>query len=226
LGYDIVRFHHAYHAQARRNRLLDLYGVDLILDIGANIGQYGAQLRKEGYKGNIISFEPLADAYSELLMKVELDAEWSALNCALGSIDGTAEINVSKNSCSSSLLGMLPEHQTSAPDSVYVRKENIRIKMLDTVFDQYCSSFKKIFMKVYTQGYGMDVLKGSGNSLEKICGIQIEVSLVNLYANEALIEDFIVFLRNLGFVPMSIEPGFADFETGKLLQADLIFFRQ
>lgn len=226
LGYDVSRYHHAYHPQARRNRLLEVNSIDLVLDVGANTGQYGGHLRSDGYTGRIVSFEPLADAFAELKEKAAQDPKWEAINIALGCYDGVAEINVSGNSCSSSLLGMLDAHKSSAPDSVYVGVENIDIRRLDSVFHECCEGAKNVYMKVDTQGYGMEVLKGAESSLSAVRGIQMEVSFVPLYEREPLIEEVLAFLRERGFVPMSIEPGFGDQATGQLLQADVVFYRQ
>ena len=40
----------------RRMRILETRGIDLILDVGANIGQYGEHMRELGYGEKIISF--------------------------------------------------------------------------------------------------------------------------------------------------------------------------
>lgn len=225
VGYDVGRYHHAYHPQARRNRLLKHFGIDTVLDIGANTGQFAGHLREDGYSGKIVSFEPLIDAFAELERSAQTDPKWSVVNIALGDSDGSANINVAGNSCSSSLLGMLPEHKESAPESVYQRTERIEIRRLDGVYREYCGDGANVYMKVDTQGYGMEVLKGAGSSLAHIRGVQMEVSLVPLYENEPLVEEMVGYLRNRGLVPMSIEPGFGNKETGQLLQADFVFYR-
>lgn len=225
IGYDIGKYHYLYHPHARRMKLLDDYAVDTVLDIGANIGQYGMHLREDGYTAKIISFEPISDVFSELKRTASHDALWRPVNVALGDYDGTAEINVSGRSVSSSLHAMLPRHIDSAPETACIRTENIQINRLDTIFEKYCDNAVNIYMKVDAQGYGMEVMKGAEGSLKKIRGIQMEVSLVQLYENEVLLEEMVKYLRERGFSPMSIEPGFADKNTGQLLQADFIFYR-
>ena len=50
----------------RRIKLLKNYNIDVIIDVGANIGQYGAELRNIGYEGKIISFEPPPNHIQEI----------------------------------------------------------------------------------------------------------------------------------------------------------------
>ena len=64
--YDVIRFDPSFHAGARHARLLRSKAINLIFDVGANAGQYAQEVRREGYGGNIVSFEPLPEAFSTL----------------------------------------------------------------------------------------------------------------------------------------------------------------
>ncbi len=79
-------------------------GITTVLDVGANVGQFAELLRLMGYRGKIISFEPLRAAYQELAAKAAADGNWEAHNFALGMQCGHATINVSNYSVLSSLL--------------------------------------------------------------------------------------------------------------------------
>jgi len=63
LGFDVVKYRPTRHPLARTRFLFERFGIDLVLDVGANTGQYARQLRHTGYRGRIVSFEPLASAY-------------------------------------------------------------------------------------------------------------------------------------------------------------------
>lgn len=223
-GYDITSFHHAYNSESRRIRLLQVNNIETVLDVGANSGQFAGHLRSSGYDGGILSFEPLSAVFGQLESKCSTDPRWGGYNLALGDEDGAAEINISDNTFSSSLLGMMPQHESSAPDSVYVGSETIEVKKLDTIYSDLPIS-GEVYLKIDTQGFGMQVLEGAEKVLSKIRGVEVETSLVPLYHDEELIESIIAYMRDRGFVPMSIEPGFADGDTGQLLQADVIFYR-
>jgi hypothetical protein len=84
-GYDIVK---SLPVFARRKKLFDSFGINVVLDVGANVGLYAKDLRGARYKGRIVSFEPLSSAYSHLLKNKKADASWEAFNMALGDKEG------------------------------------------------------------------------------------------------------------------------------------------
>ena len=88
--------------------------IELLFDVGANIGQFAMYARDIGYKGKIISFEPLPDAYEKILKNSKNDPLWTVhKRCALGSCISEMEINISQNSQSSSILQMNHLHSSS-----------------------------------------------------------------------------------------------------------------
>ena len=109
----------------RRLRLLASRGVNLVLDVGGNIGRYALRTRSAGYRV-IVSFEPLRSAYAELSARTATDPEWDCRRQALGSSAGEAEIHVSQNSYSSSLLEIDDRHLESAPESRHVGDPGLR----------------------------------------------------------------------------------------------------
>lgn len=159
-GYDISMVSTRVHSPPRRWQLLD--GVDLVLDIGANTGQFATGLRVDlDYQRRIVSFEPLSSAYSRLQADAAGDPNWEVHNIALGDCAMQREINIAGNSYSSSLLEMLPAHLKSAPQSQYVGKETIEIRTLDSLFDAVCKSASSVYMKIDTQGFECKVLEGA-----------------------------------------------------------------
>ncbi|MDQ2719836.1 MAG: FkbM family methyltransferase [Bacteroidota bacterium] len=209
----------------RRMNLLNHFRINKIFDIGANIGNYAVKIRKLGFKGEIISFEPLTKAYKILEEKALSDAKWKTLNFALGSRDEETFINIAGNCDSSSLLEMLPDHINSAPQSSYIGKEKIIVHKLDTIIVDYYKKGDQIFLKIDTQGFEKEVLNGSIESLSKITGIQLELSIIPLYNGGILYLEMIEFLKSNGFDLFSLENGFSNPDTGQLLQVDGIFFR-
>jgi FkbM family methyltransferase len=210
----------------RRLKILNHYKINKIIDIGANVGNYSLELFKLGYKGQIVSFEPLNSAYKKLAYNSKSVQNWVVINCALGDFNGKYEINVSENSDSSSLLGMLPDHLKNAPNSKYISTEEIEVKKLDSIFEQITNKDENVYLKIDTQGFEKAVLDGAINSLKKIKAIQIELSIIPLYENSSDHKVLINFLEQNGFKLISIENGFSNPTTGELLQYDGIFIKQ
>jgi FkbM family methyltransferase len=205
--------------------LLRHFEINKILDVGANVGDYAIELRKLGFHGKIVSFEPLEAPYQELKKNVTDDNNWDAVNIALGNTDEESFINIAGNCNSSSLLDMLPDHVNSAPQSSYIGKEKIIVRKLDSVMNDYRSKGDNILLKIDTQGFEKQVLDGAEQSLPVIRGIQLEMSLLPLYSGSILYLEMIELLKNKGYKLYSLENGFSNPETGQLLQVDGIFFR-
>jgi FkbM family methyltransferase len=213
--------------EERLIRLLEHHKIDLILDVGANTGQYAKEIFSLGYKGKIISFEPLTDAYKKLTENSRGRNNWTiAERCALGDEDGEVEINISENSVSSSILKVMGSHTDSEPGAKIKSTEKTKVFKLDSVADKYLKGYKSIYYKIDTQGYEEKVLIGSKETLSKIKGIELEMSLIKLYEGQKLYLDLISILNSYGFELQSIEPAFTDKKSGRLLQVNGIFFRE
>lgn len=207
-------------------KMLTEFNIDVIFDIGANQGQFGGILRDIGYKGRIISFEPLTEAHKKLVTNSYADKLWQiAPKIAIGDIDGEISINVAKNSESSSILNILKSHTDADINSEYIGIENVRISKLDSLYENYVDSNSNIFLKIDTQGYEDRVIKGALEMIEKVKGIQLELSLTPLYNSQILFDEMTIELQNLGFELWSVMPVFHDSKTGRQLQVDATFFR-
>lgn len=224
-GFEVERYRPISSPVARRMHLLESNRIDLVFDVGANVGQYAASLRECGYRGRIVSFEPLTSAFSRLEVSAKADPLWEAVNIGLGDRDERATINIAGNSQSSSLLDMLPAHLKSAPVSAYVGKEEITVSRLDSVFSKYHRPGDRTFLKLDAQGYERKILEGASLSMTDILGIQLEMSIEPLYNNEMPYLEMLGYLAGMGFTLASVEPGFGDPVSGRMLQMDGIFFR-
>ena len=201
--------------------------IDLLIDIGANTGQYSLIARKIGYKNEIISFEPLEDAYNKLLKNSKNDPLWTIQKrCGIGNEIGKKIINVSKNSYSSSLLDISLEHVKVAKESKYIDKEEIDIITLDSFFDENQIGANRIFLKIDTQGYEDKVLDGFSKNISRIYAVQIELSTVELYENQKLYSYFVKYFTENNFFLWNIERGFSNTKTGQNLQFEAIFINR
>jgi FkbM family methyltransferase len=225
LGFDIVPYPRSHHLDGLVSLLRRLQ-VDLVLDVGANQGQYGGDLRHLGYKGRIKSFEPVAGAFVKLAKAASGDPDWDVTCCALGEESGSATIHVAANgAASSSFLPMLARHSKAAPDADFLRDEIVGIERLDDVVGAIPGE-SRVFIKVDTQGFERSVLAGATGLLRgPVVGVQLELSLVSLYGGGPLYDELLRDMSDIGFRLAWLYPGFQDPTTGELLQFDGAFVR-
>ncbi|HET6154490.1 MAG TPA: FkbM family methyltransferase [Marmoricola sp.] len=195
------------------------------LDVGANIGQYGAALRASGFRGRIISCEPLSDAFPHLAKRAASDSSWTVLNTAVGTEPGEIEINVSENSYSSSILPMTDAHSLAAPGSSYIRSEKVAMTTVAEILTKQGVDPKRTLLKIDTQGYEGAVLDGAGDRLGEFAAVQLELSMVPLYDGQPLFTDLLPRMEQAGFGIFALDGGFSDPRTGRMLQCDGFFVR-
>ena len=222
----MVRWAGITHPLGKRMRLLANHGIDVVLDVGANEGQYAKEMRLAKYKGRIVSFEPMGGAFARLAAAARSDRAWQAVQLGLGDVDEQAEIQVAANSISSSLLPMLPAHAEAAVHAETVGSTTVTIRRLDEVFDDYVQPGEKTYLKIDVQGYELHVLRGAEGILDRIEGLQMELSLLPLYEGAPLYREVIDWVADHGFSLMGIEPGFTHPVTGRLMQFDGVFYRE
>ena len=186
-------------------------GVDTVLDVGANIGQYADALRASGFGGRIVSFEPLGDAYAQLAHRAAKDPKWQAERTAVGAERGTLEIHIAANSHSSSVLPMNDTHLDAAPQSRTIGSESVSVTTIADVVAAHGIVPDRTLLKIDTQGYEKPV--------------QLELSFVPLYDGQALYPELVERLGALGFEWYGVDAAFVDPRTGRMLQVDGLFAR-
>lgn len=211
----------------RMKRILDFHHINLVLDVGANEGQFGQSLRVLGYLGRIVSFEPLSRAHRELERLCSHDSTWiAAPRMALGRTSGEVSMNVAENLESSSILPMSSIHSEAAPSSIYRSIETVPIHALDDVALRYLTGSSLVFLKIDTQGFEAEVLAGADKLLSRTECVQLEMSLAELYEGQVTYLDLIQMMSDRDFILVDIIPGFTEPRSGHLLQADGVFTRK
>ena len=225
LGYEVHEL--SLSSPRRRLQMMRRLGINFVLDVGANVGEYAAGLRRSGYKGRIWSYEPLHDVFGLLEKAAAPDDLWKAINCGCGATAGSATINVAKNGESSSLLPMLAAHLASGPESEYISQETISLCSLDDSVMPSLSPSDNLWLKIDAQGYEPEVLKGATRLMPRVSALEIELSLVPLYQGQLLIGEMLAMLYQLGFrmVGVAPKPVFCEPETGYSLQIDGTFVK-
>jgi FkbM family methyltransferase len=194
--------------------------VDGIIDVGANVGQFSLACRILYPNVPIVAFEPIPDA-ATLYRKVHGGCRDVTLNqCALGTEAGTAVLHLSRSADSSSLLP-IGELQTQVfPKTEEVGTIEVPVARLDD-FSSTWSGRKNQLLKLDVQGFELNVLLGSQQTLQSCRFVYVECSEIQLYQGQAVRQEVSSFLESKGFK----EAGRfnAQFRSGSLIQADYLF---
>jgi FkbM family methyltransferase len=182
--------------------LIAKHRIDFVLDVGAHEGGFGQQLRRCGYRGRIVSFEPVREPHAKLALAAKADSAWTvAPPLALGATSGTAPINVHDESQITSFLPLerMPYTETEPTQIAPRRQETVHVARLNDIYDEYVPSGVTTLLKLDVQGFEDRVLAGASRSLEKVAAILVEVSLVPYYTGQKSYLEVLGDLRKRGF---------------------------
>lgn len=225
VGLDIRRASPLDSAAARRRRLLDDHDVDTVVDVGASYGYYALALRASGYERSIVSFEPLHAAFNALSAKAQRDASWRCHRIAIGDESREIDLNVAANSVMSSLLDHTEALGRFHPEAIAVSRETVQLARLDDLASTMFPDGSSFFLKLDVQGYELPALDGAHSFLDRCVGLEVEISLQELYDGQARASEILQRLESKNWHCVGIDPVFVDAETGFVLQADALFAR-
>jgi FkbM family methyltransferase len=184
-------------------RVLSTLKINCVLDVGSYRGDFAKWLRRIGYAGLIISFEPVAANFEILEETSAEDAEWHAHRMALGATKGKAEIRVFTGATFHSFLAPSDYGRARFPDKLQVeRTELVPVERLDDILDQLVGDIEdpRIFLKVDTQGYDLEVIRGLGTKAGAISALQVEMAVTPIYDQVTnSFVDALSYLQQLGF---------------------------
>jgi FkbM family methyltransferase len=202
--------------------ILESKKIDLILDVGACVGQYGQWLRKLGYSNRIYSFEPYSASYNELKVVSTKDSNWQVHDrLALGDKESVLELNVyNLRGCNSlleadTLKNYLPSLDLNS-------KEEVAVSRLDSLNIPNLNASEGILLKADVQGYERFVVEGAEGLLNQIRLIHLEVSFDSVYKGESNFLSIVNYLNEKDFKLIYIFPELKD-KSGKMIQANAIF---
>lgn len=197
-------------------------GVDLVLDIGANKGQFGKDIRNF-YSGTIMSFEPVSSTFQRLQEVASSDPAWRVFQVALGSVEHSREINISSQDVFSLFLNSNRYcSERFGSESVHSETELVSVRRLDKLLEELVPDIrsKRIFLKMDTQGYDMEVYKGATGVLDNIVAIQSEVSLIPIYEGMPHWTDSISAYEQSGFSVVGMFP--VNWDSKKVIEYDCV----
>jgi len=209
-------------------RLLEKYRVTCVLDVGANTGQYAQRLRRFGYTGHIVSFAPVGAVFAELERRAGKDPRWTAHRLALGRDDGTIDIHVAPVTSYSSVLPPTQygrrRYRSALTDQV---TEPVAVRRLDGLLDEVlpASAGRRLYLKMDTQGYDLEVFAGLGGRTGEVVALQSELALVPLYEGMPRLPEALAVYEAAGFEVAGLCTVTRERTTARVLEFDCVMVR-
>ena len=222
---ELERGLHGYLLPEHLAGLLAHYRVDCVLDVGANKGQYARVLRRAGYRGQIVSFEPVPDVFAALERAAANDDRWSVHQMALGRSDGTTAMHVVPGTMSSVLAPS--EYGTGRYQQLrQVTEVEVPVRRLDGLLDSLPEvQDRRLFLKMDTQGYDLEAFAGLGDRVDQVVGLQSEMALLTIYDEMPRLPEALQTYEQAGFAVTGFYPVTREWRTWRVLEFDCVMVR-
>jgi FkbM family methyltransferase len=206
--------------------LLRHLDIDLVLDVGANEGQYARTHLRDwtGYRGRIASFEPVKACYAACASGARNDAAWATFAYGLSDTEVTRDITVPNGQTDLSSL----HHPTTTGKRMIdagSQTEPVLLRRLDDAISEVARPADRLALKIDSQGHEAAVLRGATDTLPRVALVECEVPLVRMYEGQETLAELLAILAAAGFSPVGIESNYVDPETGFAMDADAFFVR-
>ena len=217
--------HYRVAASVEHEAVLRLLGpLDLIVDIGANRGQFSLLARHCFPYSTIISFEPLLKPAQKFRSVFSDDENITLFQSAVGCEKGELPIHVSGRDDSSSFLPITELQELVFPGTAEVATTYVSIAPLSS-FLTADDIFGESLLKIDVQGFEYEALRGCEELINCFCHILCECSFVELYSGQQLASAVISWLASKGFSLVGVYNPCLD-SAGLVIQADFLFKRQ
>jgi FkbM family methyltransferase len=208
-------------------QLIVARGCETVVDVGANVGQYARRLRAAGWHGPIVSVEPTPASHAALAAAAADDPLWTvAPAMALGEADGTATLHLNVRSDMNSLSPAAPALAEAFPRASAAGTVEVPVRRLDAIFDELASGATRAFVKIDVQGFEAQVLAGAEGALARIEGLQLELPVSRLYAEDRYYLDTLNRLDELGYELAFVFDLYFSRALGRQVKFDGVFFRR
>jgi FkbM family methyltransferase len=199
--------------------------IETVLDVGANEGQFGADLRARGYRGRIVSFEPIPEVHARLARRARRDARWDTHRLGLGEAAGEMPMLVAKASVCSSFREPTAYFSGRFSGALAARHEVVPVERLDRFLAAHPLDPDRTYLKIDTQGFEKQVLLGAGARLRELRVVQLEIATCALYEGQETLLPMLAWMTAQGFtIAMAKEAGF-DWRATRLNELDIAFVR-
>jgi FkbM family methyltransferase len=206
--------------------ILRLYRINCVIDVGANHGQYARRLRRAGYRGRIVSFEPVAETFTRLEASAARDPRWTVHRCALGREESVVTMHVVPGTLSS-VLTPTDFGYDRYQQLRHATTEDVPVRRLDALLDELTAGIDepRLFLKLDTQGFDLEVFGGLGDRAQEFSGLQSEVAVMQIYEGMPMMPEAIAAYEAAGFEITALYPVSRQSRTGRVVEFDCVMVR-
>jgi FkbM family methyltransferase len=197
-------------------------GIQTVIDVGANIGQFSSEARSAFPQAKIYAFEPIAESAEILSSAFKNDINFTVFQFGLGTTDEIVDFNLNEFTPTSSLLRPTEMQRRIYPETGCTRSVKIEVKRLDSTM-KLSALDKNILLKIDVQGYEDRVIVGAGEVLSEIALIIAECSFMEFYQGQPLFHDICNLLYRKGFEFRGVVDQLNSGKQGEPTQIDAVF---
>tara|TARA_Y100000741_G_scaffold332707_1_gene288835 strand:- start:4692 stop:5375 length:684 start_codon:yes stop_codon:yes gene_type:complete len=184
----LVNFLDKKYHHKRVIKFLNNYEIDSIIDVGSHKGEFLTNCIPNISFKKAYTFEPQKKIFKILIKKFNKDSRIKSYNIALGNKNKKEIININRLTSTSSLQKLNHNSFFLRIKNLLIGKTNIKknsyrvkINTIDKFFQN--KKLTNTLLKIDVEGYELNVLKGSNNTIRKIKLILIENQFFNMYKN-------------------------------------------
>jgi FkbM family methyltransferase len=206
--------------------IIEEQGIDLIFDVGGNVGQFAKMVFAAGYGGRLVSFEPGAEAHAKLSAAAKNNPNWTiAPRMALGKTRDVMTLHTFNRTDMNSLYAPDEKAFESFPQLEEASAEEVQVERLDAVAADFMTDADTVFLKIDTQGGELAILEGATGILDQLAMLQLEVAVEPVYRGEPVWMEVLAPVHDYGFRPALMSPGYFSKRIRRQLDLDIVFLR-
>jgi FkbM family methyltransferase len=207
-------------------KLFPVIGIDTVIDVGANQGQYYQFLRERvGFRGRVVSFEPIPELAAQLQDRARSERDWTVHNVALGRSPGKLPFHISNKTGWSSLLKKSETDVNEFAAGVAIeRVVEVQVDTLERMFADRSAGLDpgRCYLKLDSQGFDFEIMLGAGAALAKVPALQSELEFIKVYDGAPDYLKVLEFLRTSGFAISGLFPVWTDKDL-RIGELDAVF---
>ena len=199
---------------------LEINNCDILLDVGANKGDFSHEFLKKFKK--ILLIEPNPNLQKELAQRFKKNKNVKIFNNGIHNRNSVKKLFISGDTGStlSSIRKQNKILKENLRKTEIISTQNLKFLRLDELLKKNILSNNSIFLKTDTQGNDLEVLESLGKFIKKVKYIKCEMSILPLYRKQKKHWEILKFFKKNKYEPIFFENGLRD-KHGNMIEYDI-----